>query len=482
MLGLYPKKALFFGILFVIFGSILIIQSQSQIVADQPISEVSGNAFVTKQITINSNGSVTENGQKIDQVRLIDGRDEFRKEILSQPGEYINNYTVDLVLPSGVAGQSEAKFLAIHGVADSTVTVIDDFTVEFSASDVGPGAELSIVLKMPAGTIRYPFFIQAKNFFSNLSFSIWLLLSIILPLFSVIILFYLIFKELRHSIEPPKEMISSPPMALPPALVGVIVKQKIGPREIAATLIDLAIRGDIVIIDRERGFAFGKNRLEQSLIGYEKVLLGKIFRNNISATRKEIDQRINNYLYSRKISAFYYLIHVLSARMGYLKPNYRQIKMRFSLLAIILFLIGVAGFLLKIFSISSDPPFALFFWISMIISSVIIFALADYIPSITDAGRAEASNWLAFKKFLSDPTEMPFDEKNYDLFARYLPYAVILECEAAWARRFSRHNFAIPNWFITDKPAVGLEDFCLLLFPIVSYVGRNLDTLRQPGI
>jgi hypothetical protein len=156
--------------------------------------------------------------------------------------------------------------------------------------------------------------------------------------------------------------------------------------------------------------------------------------------------------------------------------------MRYSLIGVAMFVLAVSGFMLKIFSISTDPPYSLFFWIGMIISSAIIFALADYIPSRTDAGRAEAANWLAFKRFLSEPAEIPFDEKNYDLFTKYLPYAVVLECEAAWARRFSKHNFAVPSWFITDKQAVGLEDFCLLLFPIVSYVGHNLDTLREPGI
>jgi hypothetical protein len=118
----------------------------------------------------------------------------------------------------------------------------------------------------------------------------------------------------------------------------------------------------------------------------------------------------------------------------------------------------------------------------MILTSVVIFALADYIPSRTDAGRAEAANWLAFKKYLSNPEPIEFEEQNYDLFNRYLPFAIVLECEVAWAQRFAKHNFILPEWFITEKRGVGLEDFCLLLFPIVSYVGRNPDTLRRPGI
>jgi hypothetical protein len=80
----------------------------------------------------------------------------------------------------------------------------------------------------------------------------------------------------------PDKEVNSLPMAIPPAIVGVLVHQKVRAREIAATLVDLAIRGDILIIDRERGFAFGKGKFDQRLLGYEKILLSKIFRNNLA--------------------------------------------------------------------------------------------------------------------------------------------------------------------------------------------------------
>jgi hypothetical protein len=483
MLGFYRRKALFFGIIFLVAGIFLISRSQSQINADQPLqSGTASGDGISRTLQIKQNGQVLENNRKVGQVNFVDGNDEFRQSVLDQPGDYLSSYKITVQLPKPVARDSESKFLAIHGVDNYSVDVRDDSTVVYTATGIGPDAELSVVIKMPKGTISYPFITRVKTGLSGMSISFWLVLAIILPLFSFLVMLYIIFKELRTNVDLPGKTVSSPPMALPPAIVGIIVKQKIGPREIAATLVDLAIRGDIVIVDRERGFTFGKNRLEPSLIGYEKVLLGKIFRGGISANQHEIDKRVNNYLYSKKISAFYYLIQVLAARMGYLRPDYRKIKTRYSLLAISLFLLGVAGFLLKIFSVSTDPPYSLFFWIGMIISSAVIFALADYIPSRTDAGRAAAANWLAFKQYLSESKEIEFDERNYDLFTRYLPYAIVLECEASWARRFSRHNFSIPSWFITDQPAVGLEDFCLLLFPIVSYVGRNLDTLREPGI
>ena len=63
----------------------------------------------------------------------------------------------------------------------------------------------------------------------------------------------------RQKVEKPAEDSDQPPMALPPSVVGILYRQKVTPREIAATIIDLAIRGDIYILDRERDFAFSKN-------------------------------------------------------------------------------------------------------------------------------------------------------------------------------------------------------------------------------
>ncbi len=483
MFSLYRKKTVFFAGLVLVLAAAFYVRGQLQVLADQPVENTGGySSSVNQNLNILGNGSVILNNQKVDQIAPVDGKDELRRVIVNQPKNYMDSVTIRLSLPATIAYETDAKILAVHGVDSSNTKIIDSRTIEYTAYGIGPEAEITVVAKMPVGSIEYPLVLRVKNTLAGSSFGFWLLLAVVLPLLSLFVLLYILFRELRGKVDIPDRAVSAPPMSIPPAVVGLIAKQKIGPREIAATLVDLAVRGDIVIVDRERGFVFGKNHLEQSLLGFEKVLLGKIFKNSISSTQNQIDERVNHYLYSKKISAFYYLIQALALRMGYLRSDYRNVKMKYSLVAIGLFLLGVGGLLLKVFSISLDPPYSLFFWIGMIVSSVIIFALADYIPSRTPAGQTEASNWLAFKRYLTDPNPVEYDERNYDLFVRYLPYAIVLECEAAWAQRFSKHSFIIPDWFLTESKSVGLEDFCLLLFPIVSYVGRNLDSLKAPGI
>lgn len=127
------------------------------------------------------------------------------------------------------------------------------------------------------------------------------------------------------------------------------------------------------------------------------------------------------------------------------------------------------------------PRFTAFFWVGMMISALVVIFLAKSIPLRTQMGTEALSNWISFKKFLSNPNPIAYTPTVHQLFEAYLPYAIALHCEAAWARRFREHNFTVPGWFLTDKQGLGLDDFCLSLFPIVSYVGRSLSALREPG-
>jgi hypothetical protein len=270
-------------------------------------------------------------------------------------------------------------------------------------------------------------------------------------------------------------------MLIPPAIVGALYNQKVSARGIAATLIDLALRGDIIIVDKDRGFAFGKNKFDQRLLSYEKILLSKIFRGHMVASdREEIEKRVNDHFYSRKISLVSAGVYALATRLGYFKVNPQKLHAKYRYIGLSFFMIALAGFIVSLVFFP-DPVYVVFLWVGMMVSSLIISILANKLPVRTQIGQEVLTNWLAFKKFLSNPEPFLFSEDNQNEFQKYLPYAIVLECETAWAKRFSAHNFLMPEWYSTEKFGLTLEDFCLSLFPIVSYVGRSFAALKEPG-
>lgn len=449
-------------------------------------ADTDGVSLTSNSGLLNISAELTKEGKV-----LIDGKEsqekydfvnnELRMLVLDNPGKYFEEVNVTLRLPEGISGEVFHEILGVHGVAEKSSHLVDKRTVVYQANEVSSSAILTIVAKLPAGSIKPKIAERITKNLLLIKSKVWILVGISLPaLCFIIMVMFLIYQQRRHRIEIPEKETANPPMAIPPAVVGALFNQKVGSREIAATLIDLAQRGDIVILDRDRGFAFGKGRFDQRLLGFEKILLSKIFSEHLSSDRKELEERINRHFYSKKMSLVTAGIYALATRLGYFKANPQKYLMKYRLLGIFFFLIALGGFAISLIQFR-DPPFIVFFWVGMMATSLIISIMAGKLPIRTVIGQEVLSNWYAFKKYLSNPNSFPYSENNQEIFQKYLPYAIVMNCEAAWAKRFSEHNFMMPDWFLSDKKGLGLEDFCLSLFPIVSYVSRSLSAIREPG-
>lgn len=483
IIGFYRRKFLFFLILFaVVFFAVNIYKSNS-FSADLNEGEyLTGASIQELNVSIENDGSVTVDGNRTKQkIDLLNNFDELRLIILDNPGKYYSRVKVILSLPKYITENTKHEFLGIHGVGETSSKVAGAKEIVYEATNVSSEATLTLVAQLPKGTINPPVARKILRLLEQIKGSYWFVIALLLPLLTFLLMIALMSSELKQQkIDIPEKEISFPPMAIPPAIVGALYTQKIGPREIAATLIDLALRGDIVIVDRERGFEFGKNKFDRRLLGFEKVLLSKIFNKSIFSDQLEIEQRINNHFYSKKISIVSSGIYTLATRLGYFKVNPQTLHAKYRFIGIVAFFVALGGFVSSLLWFT-DPAYVIFFWVAMMISALLISILASRMPVRTVIGRDVLSNWLAFKKYLSNSEFIPFSEDNQEVFQKYLPYALVLECEASWARRFSKHNFITPDWFLTEKEGLGLEDFCLSLFPIISYVGRSLAALKEPG-
>ena len=482
--GIYTRKLSFFAVLALIFVAGVLYFKSNTYKADTNFDLLLPSADTNPNITIEikDNGAVFVNGKNSGKhTDIITGYDELRMPIVDKPGNYLHNVKVTLSVPKASAYSVQHEILAIHGVDSSYSSVLNDSTIVYEADGVSSFGSVSIVAKIPQGIINNPWYVEFINELSQAKFSYWVIIAAALPLLTIIyMVMFLFFQRRLNQVDQPTEPVNYLPMAIPPAIVGALYHQKVGPREIAATLIDLARRRDIVILDRERDFAFGKGRFDSRLLAYEKVLLSKIFRQSMTSERAEVERRISHRLYSKKISFVSAGIYNIATRMGYFRCNPQKIHAKYRLIGILTFLFGVGGFFSS-FMLEFFPKFTAIFWIGMILSALVIIFTASRIPLRSQLGNEALSNWLAFRKFLSDPNPLAFSNNLQATFEAYLPYAIVLDCEAAWARRFEPHNFVVPSWFLSDKSGLGLQDFCLSLFPIVSYIGRSFAALREPG-
>lgn len=480
-IGFYQRKLVFFVVIFSlgIFG-IYYYRNISYKADEISGPLVSRNTRQNIAVDILSDGKIKIDGKETNQtIDLVNN--ELRLPVVDNPGRFIGKVTITLTLPENITGEVKPEILAIHGVGETNNYFKDSNTIIYEASDVSATGIVTVIASLPQGSIKPEINIAIWAFLSSVKASAWVVIGTLLPIITlVIMLTVLIHQFKRQKIDIPQKETTQPPMALPPAVVGVLLNQKVGSREIAATLIDLAQRGDIIILDRERGFAFGKGRFDKRLLTFEKLLLSKIFSEHLSSDRKEIERRINNHFYSKKMSLVTAGVYALATRLGYFKANPQKTLIKYRLIGIFCFLIALSGFVASLIQFK-DPQYVVFFWIGMMGASLVISYVASRLPIRTVIGQEVLSNWYAFKKYLTSKDEFPYSEYNQEIFQKYLPYAVVMNCESAWARRFAKHNFVVPPWFLSEKTGLGIEDFCLSLFPIVSYVGRSLSAIREPG-
>ncbi|HLC43579.1 MAG TPA: DUF2207 domain-containing protein [Patescibacteria group bacterium] len=481
IVGLYWRKLVFFAFVFsfISIGLSGIKTYKADINKYIPPTDLTDLII---NLNILADGSVTVDGKKIkDRINTSGSRDELILPILDNVASSYNSVHVLLTLPQNAVSDSTYDIKGIHGIETTNVAVINDNTLDYYASGIGSGSTLSVIIDMPKGIVNPPLIARVYAEIAGIKLNLWLIIALGLPVMTLIFMvLFILYQTRRQKIDWPNEETDSPPMALPPAIAGVLYHQTVGPRELAATLIDLAERGDIFIIDRERDFAFLKNKFDRRLLSYEKILLSKIFRNSVVSNRAEVEQRINNHLYSQKISQITTGVYVLATRLGYFKANPQKFHLKYQIIGMGAFFAGMVGFLLSLL-IFTNPPYILFFWAGMMVSGIIITLTAKNIPNRTVIGQETLSNWLAFRQYLSNPTKIAFDYDSQERFQKYLPYAIVLDCEVAWAKRFSEQNFILPAWYVCDQNGIGLQDFCLSLFPLVSYVARSLSSLREPG-
>ncbi len=491
-IGIYGKKFIFFLAVFIIFG--LIIYFVSNQFSSASINEVSnpvGSNQYTINIDIKENSKVYIENQSYPGLMHIENEyDEFRYIAASKEGSYIDNLTIYVHLPKPVnENDIKQNVYAIRGIESYDYFIKDPQTLVYQAQSVSPFSTFTIVAQLPKGLIKFPIFQSLIHSLSNIPPLIWIIISLTLPLITLILLFWLFYQKIADWRTPkPKEELHTPPSNLSLGELEILMHGKISSRTIAATFLNLAQRNFIHIVQREDDFSFGKNRLynpktntlTNELSKPEQYLVSKIFtKENLKSNKEDILMRIGSHIFSKKIANVYIAFYDQVAKRGYFIDNPKQFHRKYYLIGLGLFFLALIMFIFGIW-VAPDPKFVLIFWFMMMVSSLLIVRMAPQLPLRTTLGRQEHLKWLQFKNFLTNPQQISYEEGLQDIFEKYLPYAIVMGCEVEWAKRFLDRPFKLPGWYTSEKPIFVLEDFMASLFPIIGFISRSLVASKEP--
>lgn len=485
-------------------------------------------------VEVSSTGQVLVDGVRAHRaLRLMgqDGNVELRLPLVAEPGFVIESVQAVVTFPKTLKIKSPQDVVATivdeHGVGNTTIRVSAPNQLIYQAYELSPQANLTIVARLPEGVVTLPL-LQRILFASASS---WIFASVgVLALTVLVLLMALVRQWKSNRVLNSNRTLLNPPLALAPAISGAIIDGRVGAREIAATLVDLANRGFLYITRRGNDFVFARrknfelegpvralselplpgsadvmppppahevvsvsrlaidttHRLAGPAVGmstdlrhYEKVLLSKLFNpQEFRASKQTINVRVGRHIFSRRIAQVYWEIYQEATNLGYFEENPSRVHVRFRVAGLLLFFAAVAGLLLGI--LIPDPKYPLLFWVATLVASTLVIGISGLMNIHTPAGKAATETWFAFRNFLTDETPIAYSADAPELFVRYLPYAIAFGVEGEWAQRFLSHTFHPPDWFSTPQDLVSLENFIAAMFPIVHSVSEMFAEVKEP--
>ncbi len=470
-------------------GAVFLAYNAGYLFASEPEIQEStdfGGASYTVKVGVYPDGRVVVNGRQSHRIlQPLTDFDELRYKVLDKPGYALDELQVIVQFKEPLPKETKLRSFAIHGIDEASEEQVDDHTLVYSASGIGPQAVYTIVAELPKHYIKWPLWRQFLATIVNLPGFFWLSLACALPILTLLLLMTMFWGDLKrllpHRSQP---ALAEPPGPVPPAIVGILTRGKISSREVAATLLDLANRGYLTIYNKGEGrFSFAKRKPWKGLTTYETLLLSQLFTaDDYKSSQEDIELSLGDHLFSPEIARVYLAMYDEAARLGYFRLNPGRLHQRYRAIGLGLFFVSLAAFIATL-AFGIQPTYTLFLWAGAMSTALIVMIAADSVPLLTPAGEQARNNWLSFDDYLSQSALISYTEGAQAHYEKYLSYAVVFGKEVDWANRFRNHPFARPDWYDSnDDEAMAIETFANGLHTIVGSIAKLFAAAKEPTV
>jgi len=407
--------------------------------------------------------------------------DQAYLKIFQELGYPIGSVKVRFTLPTKSSEGLNGNVYAIHG-ATSSATIIDQTGITFSAGYTGSQAIFTINANWPNTVLRLTHWQELRLALTQLAILPWLILGLFLPLTSAVVLLWLLLRQRRQE-KRITAVSKTPPSALSPLLVGVIVNKKIYPEEIVALLIDLCSRGYIVISKKNDRYSLSLRRQpDAQLADWERDIVEQIFQisaQHISA--QEITSLTKQSLFSPKVRHAFSRIYQIITDQQIFSENPHLTRVRYKLVALGFYFFSVIGIIWT--AAVGVSPYLIISLAGTMALAFTIIRLSPRLINYTEHGQEVRAAWLAYANYLKLAEPLPLAASQNQTFEKTLPYAIALNQTVNWARRFDRSEITIirPDWFIAYEETSTTE-FVTDLSKFTQNISEILASLRGPMV
>ncbi len=232
--------------------------------------------------------------------------------------------------------------------------------------------------------------------------------------------------------DPPKDTKGSP---LIPLEVGTLINEYLNTRDVWASVIHLAQRGYLKIVEKEEKSLFFSNKIfifiagkdytrDSNVLSVEKEILNGIF----GIYEKEKHVNIDSVKLYRSMSDIREKAYARMVLHHYFVENPQKVRRTYQVL------MGFAVFTFNIGLLLS----CYFFGLNM--------------PRKTIRGVKAALQAKGLRNFVrSQERQLTFQARNQMMFEKLLPYAIAFGVEKEWASRFEGIPMTDPSWYVSSN-------------------------------
>ncbi|NTW40003.1 MAG: DUF2207 domain-containing protein [Cellulomonadaceae bacterium] len=244
-----------------------------------------------------------------------------------------------------------------------------------------------------------------------------------------------------------------PPMGFHAGQLGTLVDETADPRDVTATIIDLAVRGYVLIqqVDepggRQRDHDWRLVRTPKpadDLLEFEHTLLDSLFDDRPAVLLSDLKTT-----FATSMAAVQRRLYEDVTGRGWFRGDPRKVRTAW-IAAGVLLLVGGLGVTVLLAAFTSWGLVGL----PLAGVGLLVMGLSRVAPARTATGTAVLAEAEGFRLYLAtaEAAQLRFEEGE-DLFSRYLPYAVAFDLTERWTRIFSElaaqgRDLPTPAWYL----------------------------------
>jgi uncharacterized protein (TIGR04222 family) len=249
----------------------------------------------------------------------------------------------------------------------------------------------------------------------------------------------------------------APPSDLRPGQMGTLIDERANPLDVTATIVDLAVRGHLVIQEVPKEGWFGKPdwrlvRLDESedgLLEFERTLLAGLFRDGSEVMISDL-----RTAFVARLASVQEGLYADAMAKKWFRGRPDTVRTRWTAIAVVAVVVAIAAAV-------GLAAWTTWGWLGVpvVIGAIGLLVLAGRMPARTAAGTAMLRRIRGFRHVIATAeTHMSRWAEQENVFPRYLPYAIVFGLTEKWAKAFEGlADEASTTFYVSTRPFVAHE-------------------------